>query len=69
MLEEDTSTAVLEKDYIDKGMPSNGVAITGSLLAMLNNLSHGLVALIIIAISILLIIIAVLCLSYIIRAG
>jgi putative ABC transport system permease protein len=53
---------------MDEGMPSNGVGVTGSLLAMLNNLSYGLVAFIIIAISILLIMIAVLCLSYIIRA-
>jgi len=68
LLEDGTSTAVLEKDYIDEGMPSNGVAVTGSLLNMLNNLSHGLVAFIIIVISILLIMIAVLCLSYIIRA-
>ena len=68
LLEEGTSTAVLEKDYIDAGMPSNGVAITGSQLTLLNNFSYGLVAFIIIAISILLIIIAVLCLSYIIRA-
>ena len=68
LLKNGTSTAVLEKDYMDAGMPSNGVAVTGSLLTMLNNLSYGLVAFIIIAISILLIMIAVLCLSYIIRA-
>jgi len=68
LLEEGTSAADLEKDYIDAGMPGNGVAVTGTLLNMLNNLSHGLVAFIIIAISILLIMIAVLCLSYIIRA-
>ena len=68
LLEDGTSTPVLEKDYMDAGMPSNGVAITGSLLTMLNTLSYGLVAFIIIAISILLIMIAVLCLSYIIRA-
>lgn len=68
ILEEGTSTALLEKDYIDANMPSNGVAITGSQLSIMNNLSHGLVAFIIITISILLIIIAVLCLSYIIRA-
>lgn len=68
LLEEGTSTAVLEKDYIDSNMPSNGVAITGSQLSIMNNLSFGIVALIIIAISILLIMIAVLCLSYIIRA-
>lgn len=68
LIEDGTSTADLEKDYIDAGMPSNGVAVTGALLNMLNNLSHGLVAFIIIAISILLIMIAILCLSYIIRA-
>lgn len=68
ILEEGTSTALLEKDYIDANMPSNGVAITGSQLSIMNNLSHGLVAFIIIIISILLIIIALLCLSYIIRA-
>lgn len=68
LLEEGTSTAVLEKDYIDANMPSNGVAITGSQLSIMNNLSFGIVALIIIAISILLIMIAVLCLSYIISA-
>ncbi|MFA5527755.1 MAG: ABC transporter permease [Peptostreptococcales bacterium] len=68
ILEEGTSTAILEKDYIDANMPSNGVAITGSQLSIMNNLSHGLIALIIIAISILLIMIAVLCLSYIIKA-
>jgi putative ABC transport system permease protein len=68
LLKNGTSTAVLEKDYREAGMPLNGVAITGKLLAMLNNFSYGLVAFIIIAISILLIMIAVLCLSYIIRA-
>ncbi|HHX11334.1 MAG TPA: FtsX-like permease family protein, partial [Clostridiales bacterium] len=68
LLEEGTSTATLEKDYIDANMPSNGVAITGSQLSIMNNLSFGIVALIIIAISILLIMIAVLCLSYIIKA-
>lgn len=68
LLEEGTSTSVLEKDYIDANLPSNGVALTGGQLAIMNNLSFGLVAFIIIAISILLIMIAVLCLSYIIRA-
>lgn len=68
LLEDGTSTAILEKDYIDAGMPSNGVALTGSQLAIMNNLSFGLVAFIIIAISFILIMIAVLCLSSIIRA-
>lgn len=67
-LEDDTSTALLEKDYTDANMPSNGVAITGRQLSIINNLSYGLVAFIIIAISIFLIMIAVLCISYIIRA-
>ncbi|MDD4239139.1 MAG: ABC transporter permease, partial [Desulfotomaculaceae bacterium] len=68
LLEDGTSTAVLEKDYMDAGMPSNGVALTGSALTMLNALSYGVVAFIIITISIILIMIALLCLSYIIRA-
>lgn len=68
LLEDGTSTATLQKDYLNAGMPANGVAITGGLLTMLNGLSYGLVAFIIIAISILLIMIAFLCLSYIIRA-
>ncbi|MDD4547044.1 MAG: ABC transporter permease, partial [Oscillospiraceae bacterium] len=68
LLEDGTSAAVLEKDYMDSGMPSNGVALTGRALTMLNTLSYGVVAFIIIAISIILIMIAVLCLSYIIRA-
>ncbi|MBC3889855.1 FtsX-like permease family protein [Acetobacterium paludosum] len=68
LLKDGTSTSVLEKDYMDAGMPSNGVGITGSLLMLMNTFSYGLVAFIIIAISLLLIIISVLCLSYIIRA-
>lgn len=68
LLKEDASMAVLQKDYIDAGLPKNGVSVTGSLLTMLNGLSYGLVAFIIIAISVLLIMISVLCLSYIIRA-
>lgn len=68
ILEEGTSPAVLERDYIEANMPSNGVAIAGKQLNIINNLSYGLVAFIIIAISILLIMIAVLCISYIIRA-
>ena len=69
LLEANSSTATLEKDYMDAGLPSNGVGITGSLITMLNAFSYGLVAFLIIAISILLIMVAVLCLSYIIRAS
>jgi putative ABC transport system permease protein len=68
LLKDDASTAVLQKDYLEAALPSNGVAITGSLITMLNGLSYGLTAFIIIAISFLLILIAFLCLSYIIRA-
>lgn len=68
LLAEGASTSVLEKDYMDAGLPSNGVALTGSALTLLNTFSYGIVAFIIIAISIILILIAVLCLSYIIRA-
>nr|WP_300091656.1 ABC transporter permease [Sedimentibacter sp.] len=68
LLKDGASSATLERDYMEAEMPSNGVAVTGKLVSVMNNLSYGLVAAIIIAISILLIIIAVLCLSYIIRA-
>ncbi|PKM66496.1 MAG: ABC transporter permease [Firmicutes bacterium HGW-Firmicutes-2] len=68
LIEEGASTALLGKDYMEEGMPANGVAITGSLLTMMNGVSHGLVAFIILAISMLLILMAMVCLSYIIRA-
>ncbi|MDF2524183.1 MAG: transporter permease, partial [Clostridiales bacterium] len=68
LLEDGTATSVLAKDYMDEGMPSNGVALPGSFLTMMNAFSYGLIAFIIIAISVLLIMIAVLCLSYIIQA-
>lgn len=68
LLQEGTDTATLGKDYVDEGMPKNGVAVTSSLLKLLDTFSHGLVALIIIAVSILLVIMAILCLSYIIKA-
>jgi len=68
LLKDGSSTAALQKDYMETNMPSNGVAITDSLLTMMNAFSYGLVAFIIIAISILLILIALLCLSYFIRA-
>lgn len=68
LLGDSSSTTVLEKDYMEASMPSNGVAVTGKLLNMLNAFSYGLIALIIVAISVLLMVIAGLCLSYIIRA-
>lgn len=68
LLKDGTSAAVLQKDYMDAGLPSNGVAITGGQLTMLNTLSYGLTAFVIVAVSILLIVIALMCLSYIIRA-
>lgn len=68
LLKDGTSAAELEKDYMNAGMPSNGVALSGSALIMLNALSYGVIAFIIIAISFILILISMLCLSYIIRA-
>ncbi|KNZ42257.1 FtsX-like permease family protein [Acetobacterium bakii] len=68
LLKDGSSTAALQKDYMDANMPAKGVAITGSLLTMMNAFSYGLVAFIIIAISILLILVSLLCLSYIIQA-
>ena len=68
LLQPDTDVTTLERDYIDADMPANGVAITGNLLNMLNSLSYGLIAFLLLAVSLLLMIIALLCLSYIIRA-
>lgn len=68
LLEEDASAATLQKDYIEAGMPSNGAAVTGALLTILNGLSYGLVAFLIIAISILLVMMSMLCLAYVIKA-
>ena len=65
---EEGSIASLETDYIEAKLPSNGVGISGNLITMLNTFSHGIIIIIIMAISMLLIGIAFLCLSYIIRA-
>lgn len=69
ILTKGADTAVLEKEYLDANLPANGVMITGPLLALLNNVSYGLVALIIIAVSALMVVIGMLCLSYAIRAS
>ena len=68
LLKENASITVLENAYREAGMPSNGVAVTAGLFHMINAFSYGLIAIVIIAISILLITMSVLCLSYIIRA-
>ena len=68
LLKEGVDTGVLEQAYQSANLPANGVAITGSLLNLYNVFSYGLVAMIIVAISLLLIFMAMLCLSYIIRA-
>jgi len=68
LLEDGTPASILQKEYLEANMPANGVAVTGSLITMLNGLSYGLIAFIILAISGLLIMIAFLCLSYIIQA-
>ncbi|MDF2511992.1 MAG: transporter permease [Herbinix sp.] len=68
LLNENASTTVLENAYLESGMPSNGVAVTAAIFNMINAFSYGLIAMVILAISILLITMSVLCLSYIIRA-
>lgn len=67
-LKEGVSTTVLENAYLAAGLPSNGVAVTAGIFNMINAFSYGLVALVILVISLLLITMSVLCLSYIIRA-
>lgn len=68
LLYKGASTSTLEQDYRAAGLPTNGVALTGSSLVLLNSFSFGLTAFIIMALSLFLILIALLCLSYIIRA-
>ncbi|MFT4146988.1 MAG: ABC transporter permease [Mobilitalea sp.] len=68
LINDTTSTTALENSYREAGMPSNGVAVTAGIFNMINAFSYGLIAIVIIAISILLITMSVLCLSYIIRA-
>ena len=68
LLNENASDTVLKNAYMDAGMPTNGVSVSAGIFNMINAFSYGLVAMVIIAISILLIAMSVLCLSYIIRA-
>lgn len=68
LLNDNASATVLKNAYMKAGLPSNGVVVTSGLFTMINAFSYGLIAIVIIAISILLIIMSVLCLSYIIRA-
>lgn len=69
LLQEGASPASLETAYRGANLPSNGVAITGSMLELFNMLSYGLVAMMITAISLILILMALLCLSFIIGAA
>lgn len=68
LLKPGVDVATLEADYRNAGLPSNGIAISKGLLNMLNSVSYGLTAILLLAISLILILIALLCLSYIIRA-
>lgn len=68
LLKEGVDVGILEQAYRAAELPANGVAITGSLLNLFNVFSYGLVAMIIVAISLLLIFMALFCLSFIIRA-
>jgi putative ABC transport system permease protein len=68
LLNEGASTTDLQQDYRAAQLPANGVAVTGGLISLMNALSHGLTAVVILAVSIILVLIALLCLSYIIKA-
>ncbi len=68
LLKDNASAAELKNNYMEAGLPSNGVAVTAGIFNMINAFSYGLVVMVIIAISILLISMSILCLSYIIRA-
>lgn len=68
LLTEDGTAEMLKTAYMDADMPANGVAITSGLLTLINSISYGVTAILVMFISLLLSLIAVLCLSYIIRA-
>ncbi len=68
MLQDGADVTILQSDYLNAGLPSNGVAISIALLNLLNSVSYGLTAILLLVISFILIFIALLCLSYIIRA-
>jgi putative ABC transport system permease protein len=68
LLKEGLDSGALEQAYAAANLPANGVAITADLLNLFNVFSYGLVAMIIIVISLLLIFMAMFCLSFIIRA-
>lgn len=69
LFQEGADNSSMEKDYKEAGLPSNGVAITGQVISMLNALSYEIIAFVLIAVSLLMIAIACLCLSYIIKAS
>ncbi|MEO1814444.1 MAG: FtsX-like permease family protein [Acetobacterium sp.] len=68
LLKEGVDSGVISQAYAAAKLPANGVDITADLLNLFNVFSYGLVAMIIIVISLLLIFMAMLCLSFIIRA-
>lgn len=68
LLTDDGSVSTLQTAYTDADMPANGTAITSGLLTLINAISYGVTAVLVMLISLLLSVIAVLCLSYIIRA-
>lgn len=68
LLDKDFSAAKLKTQYTKAGLPTNGVAVTAGIFRMLNVFSYGLVALVVLAISTILIAMSILSLSYIVRA-
>ena len=68
LLTDDGDAKALESAYMAADMPANGVAITSGLLTLINAISYGVTAVLVMIISLMLSVIAILCLSYIIRA-
>ena len=58
-----------QTDYMDAGLPNNGPTITLPLIRMMNVLSDGMMIMVIFMISIVITIIAVICIRYIVLAG
>lgn len=64
LLREGTDVNTFATEYADSGLPANGPTITGPLIRMMNALSDGLMILVILLVSVLLLLIAMLCIWY-----
>lgn len=64
LLQEGTDSNTFATEYTDKGLPSNGPAITKPLIRMMNALSDGLMIVVILLVSVVLLLISMLCIRF-----